>query len=504
MSKKLFHWRYCLLILLVLVVAAVFRFVDLETKPLHHDESIHAYFSWNLFKNGVYEYHPLSHGPLLYYLIDGSFHLFGVSDAASRLPAAIFGLGLVGLLFSLKNLLSKRTVILIALLAATSPLLIYVSRFARHDMISLFCTLLLIIATLNYLKKPKPLFVYLGILALAFSYVNHELTYLTGLIWLMTTLATVGLAKLWPSLWSALKNRDIYHLLLAVVIALYVVVLFYSSFGHFFQGLIRALPNPHNPDSALGYWIAQHDVKRGGQPVYFYLLMLPLYEIIPFVLGLAGLLLGLYQRNWAWRFVSIWALLSLIAYSIAGEKMPWLTVHVLLPLMLTTGFLLDWLLPKLNRSVKIMGSLALGLLFSLTIFNSYRLAFLNPANPVELAVYVQTQPIVKQLAQALTNNRDASLTLGPDLAWPLVWYLRDRPYTYNGSLTPTPTNAALLSLDEAAKNNLSPYTSSEQLPFRSWWVPDQGYPGFNKLMRYYFLRQSWNDLGSYDFLYLKK
>ena len=40
-----------------------------------------------------------------------------------------------------------------------------------------------------------------------------------------------------------------------------------------------------------------------------------------------------------------WSLTSLIAYSLAGEKMPWLTVHIALPMLLAAawglGFLVD-------------------------------------------------------------------------------------------------------------------------------------------------------------------
>lgn len=37
-----------------------------------------------------------------------------------------------------------------------------------------------------------------------------------------------------------------------------------------------------------------------------------------------------------------WGLMSLLAYSLAGEKMPWLTVHITLPLLLAAGWGLGW------------------------------------------------------------------------------------------------------------------------------------------------------------------
>ena len=44
---------------------------DLGDRPFHHDESQDAYFSWIFFTQGDYEYNPLLHGPLRFYLTAG-------------------------------------------------------------------------------------------------------------------------------------------------------------------------------------------------------------------------------------------------------------------------------------------------------------------------------------------------------------------------------------------------------------------------------------------------
>ena len=38
----------------------------------------------------------------------------------------------------------------------------------------------------------------------------------------------------------------------------------------------------------LYYWLQQQEVARGGQPLYYYLLLMPLYEQLVVVFGLAG------------------------------------------------------------------------------------------------------------------------------------------------------------------------------------------------------------------------
>ena len=53
---------------LLVLAALALRLVDLGDRPFHHDESQDAYFSWVFFTTGDYEYNPLLHGPLRFYL----------------------------------------------------------------------------------------------------------------------------------------------------------------------------------------------------------------------------------------------------------------------------------------------------------------------------------------------------------------------------------------------------------------------------------------------------
>src|SRR5690349_2715587 len=42
----------------ILVIAALARLFDLESKPLHHDEGVNGYFLLILLRSGVYRYDP--------------------------------------------------------------------------------------------------------------------------------------------------------------------------------------------------------------------------------------------------------------------------------------------------------------------------------------------------------------------------------------------------------------------------------------------------------------
>lgn len=157
-------------------------------------------------------------------------------------------------------------------------------------------------------------------------------------------------------------------LVTAITIAVVIYTLFFTTFFTNTQNGIGGLK------TSIQYWIEQHDVVRGGQPWYYYLILLPMYEFLPLFLAIAGLFVYTRRRDLrfgrgndnaktdgptpaAWVFVPMmvmWAIGSVWMFSWAGEKMPWLTTHPVVPLALLAGRLLadmaaaaDW---KLMRS----------------------------------------------------------------------------------------------------------------------------------------------------------
>ncbi|MEX2162389.1 MAG: flippase activity-associated protein Agl23 [Anaerolineales bacterium] len=123
---------------------------------------------------------------------------------------------------------------------------------------------------------------------------------------------------------------------------------------------------------SLAYWLEQQAVERGSQPSYFYwAVQIPVYEFLG-ALGsflAAGLGFGIWRRERThkakketetrnlmpaesrrialWLF-AFWAVSALAAYTIAGEKMPWLTVHIALPLLMLAGWALGWVIRRVD------------------------------------------------------------------------------------------------------------------------------------------------------------
>ncbi len=204
---------------------------------------------------------------------------------------------------------------------------------------------------------------------------------------------------------------------------------FFTNGGGFFTGLL----------GSLGYWLSQQEVARGGQPPYYYaLVLLPEYEFLPTVVGL----LTIFWFWWRYRasrlivvlawilwiiayyaairpvmislaaptstavpaagggvfeqlvvvfiavlipltffatydpdqpasgfrtFIFTWVVGVLVIFSWAGEKMPWLTIHLTIPLAFAAGLGMERLLDVNWRDLFNRGAAWFGLLLALAV-----------------------------------------------------------------------------------------------------------------------------------------
>lgn len=122
-----------LVIAVAITFAVVARFYELAAKPLHHDESLFAYYSYFLARGYGYQYQPILHGPILEHVTALVFLLFGDSDFTMRLPAAVGSLGLFWALIGWRRYLGNAGTLVAIVLLAVSPSITYYSRFLRND-----------------------------------------------------------------------------------------------------------------------------------------------------------------------------------------------------------------------------------------------------------------------------------------------------------------------------------------------------------------------------------
>ncbi len=188
---------------------------------------------------------------------------------------------------------------------------------------------------------------------------------------------------------------------------------------------------------SLGYWLEQQGVRRGGQPWYYYpLIQLTIYEFLPTV----GVLLaaGLGLTRWikaetnpkrvivpispsdtlgfpVLGYLGFWAALAPIAFSIAGEKMPWLTTHITLPFILMSGWAIGWIIEgvdwKAFREPRMWLAAVLALVFILAISGALGMALgANP--PFQGQTLAQSQATLTFLSALL-----AAAACGAGVFW---------------------------------------------------------------------------------------
>lgn len=165
----------------ILVVAAVVtRFWNLGYRALHHDESLHAYYSWGFSTGEIpYVHNPLMHGPFLFHANALIYQLFGVSDATSRFVPAAFGVLLVWLPWLLRgrNFLGPWGALATGYMLLISPAFLYYTRYIRHDPYTAAGALLLAIAVFRYLERPRRRWMITAFAMVAFLLTNHEIVF---------------------------------------------------------------------------------------------------------------------------------------------------------------------------------------------------------------------------------------------------------------------------------------------------------------------------------------
>ena len=157
--------------------------------------------------------------------------------------------------------------------------------------------------------------------------------------------------------------------------------------------------------TGLDYWLGQHEVGRGGEPWYFYGLLLFGVEWPVLLLGAVGAGVAL-RRPTLLRVFLVWAfVLSLAVYSWAGEKFAWLVLHPLLPLLLLAGVGVQAIWSARRRAVRQAGVVAAALALAYAGYASFLANAVHRADPRELLVSTQSSEEVARVADQVVAVR---------------------------------------------------------------------------------------------------
>jgi len=204
----------------LILLAIITRFYNLGARVMSHDESLHTYFSWLLYRGQGYQHTPMMHGPWQFHLIALSYFLFGASDFTARIPAAVFSIATVWMVWYWRRYLGTWGAIAAGLMMVISPFMLYYGRYVREDVYAGFSGVVLLYAILRYFDTGQRKYLFWVTIALIIHFLDKESSFIYALqAWLF--LAIFFIAQVTRRSWD--DNPALYR---AFIIALVVAVVF--------------------------------------------------------------------------------------------------------------------------------------------------------------------------------------------------------------------------------------------------------------------------------------
>ena len=425
-----------------------------------------------LFTGEPYRFDPVYHGPFLYWTNAAVYSLLGDTDFTARLLPALFSLGLILLCFGMRRSLGRYGWITAALFIAVSPTFTYYGRFLGHDNYVAFFTLSLVLLALRFGRSRHPVFIYLAALVLGCFIATKACFYIHCGIFA----AFVFFAILFDSFdhrysrsfiireTSATLRENRLHLLLAGLLFVLVYVSLYSSFYQNWQGVMDGVVK------TISYWGGQQLKPRLPGPPYYYLPRLLFHEPVFYLAVPAILLVGFKKASSLDTFLAFWAFASFVAYSFAQEKVPWLLMHILLPMAILAGRYVQNMAAAKHRHAWIVLCVLILLCWSLR--ENVWLCFRSPPRAPHLLKYMATATQTKQTAEQImaTPENAGQVFVSGTAEWPLAWYLRHRDVTY--SLPKGWQKTAVIAVADQSAHLPAPGLDHKSRLLRTWWLPD--------------------------------
>ena len=435
----------------ILVAAAILRLLQLTVKPLHHDEGVNGMFLTGLFRGGAYHYDPANyHGPTLYYfaLITTTVNsLFygkeGLSTFAIRLVTALFGMGVVWLMFCLRKQIGTQGAFFAAALATVSPGFVFFSRYFIHEILFVFFTLGVIVAWLHYWEKREPLYLFLASASAALLCATKETWIITVAVWLIALACTEGYFRLRgrPAVERSLVNSEselsthLWVTAAAIFVAIWVV--FYSSFfTNFPKGVYDSI-------ATFGPWFKTGEQSKWVAPWYTYFSWMLQAEAPVMILGLLGCIIAFVDaRNRFAAFTAFWTLGMLSAYSLVPYKTPWLVLNIVLPLIIMAGYGLQQMF---SPGLRAFTAAIAGAAVAFSLYQAIDLSFFHYDDDTKTYVYAHTTRDflslvneINSIAAGRPEGKNIDIDVMSTEHWPLYWYLRDYPHAaYPGRVEET-------------------------------------------------------------------
>ena len=232
----------------------------------------------------------------------------------------------------------------------------------------------------------------------------------------------------WRNFFDALGTGGDRILLLvaAGALAVYIIVLFFSSFFTYGQGISGFY-------EAYTIWTKTGSKDHTQNGMWAYVRWGMKLEAPVFLLSALGLVIAFVKARHRFAiFAALWALGLFAAYTLIPYKTPWLALSFLLPMCITAGYGIGQLASGKSNESR-FAAFALGLAAACVMsYQTYDLNFVRYDDDQMPYVYAHTKREFLEMMQAIDHyaqksgkGKDAQIDIVSPDYWPMVWYTKD-------------------------------------------------------------------------------
>jgi uncharacterized protein (TIGR03663 family) len=444
----------------IVALGAFLRLLLLGIKPPHFDEGINGWFVDQMVKNGFYRYDPTNyHGPLHFYILFLGQTLLGRNLWAIRLPVVLGSIFCVHLTLKFEPFVGRKVSRIAALAMAVSPGFVFYGRYAIHEVWLLLFSMLFMLGLLGLWRRGTVGYLWCTGMGLAGMILTKE-TYIIhvgcAVIAAFVTWISHKITRL-PDAGRVRQTWTIIDLAVVVGAGAALIIFFYS--GTFMNwsgvsGLFKTFQawfqtgnkgNGHEKDAYSLFW-------PKSWINYYWFALLARYEL-PALIGLVFCVLCQMYKNLAIRYLAIYSVGTLIAYTIISYKTPWCIISFSWPFLFVFGGIILLVRPSLTRAL----SIGMGIALTISLALCVRLNYFHFTTDTEPYVYVQsykdiwklTRPLLRMAKDDPTNYQMVGHLIRGS-TYPLPWMLGDftRVGYYEGGNMPDKLDGDFLLVQE--------------------------------------------------------
>lgn len=471
MTRRLF-WLLC--ITAITVGAFFIRLPNLEKRPMHTDEAVHAVKFGILLDTGVYEYDPHEyHGPTIYYMAKSVTDSMGITNYQAlpdevplRLAVVCAGTFLVLLVACSRKFLGTREALWSALFFSVSPAFVFYSRYFIQEIpfvLFILATIIFLFAMFRTIAQAEfdrkhvalaGLYMVLAGMALGCTIATKETWIMVGGVAFCCGLLVYHINRYRFHLSRRRRYLGLIYTFNTGLIAVAAATLLLTNFGR-------------NPDAAGMFEAVGIYVRRGIQgasstfgdgihnhPWYYYFKVLIAPDKLGkffmteggiFLLGIFAIITIARKHRHiepVWQFIALNTLCLTALYSLIPYKTPWNCLPFFVGWILLAGKGIAELLKFQHRNKIIRYGcygIAVVLGLSWSAFSAHRSLLITDKFAADERVPYAYSPTSTNIIKAKTRAEEIA-AVSPDGNaihisvispendyWPLPWYLRRFP-----------------------------------------------------------------------------